>query len=145
MSRGDSELAFEESVEGALLAGGWVKGRPDTYDPELGLDLGQLMPFVQAVQPEVWHRLVQFAGNNLAVAERDLARLVAKEIDQRGVLDVLRNGIKDRGVRIRLAYFRPAHTVADDALAEYQQNRLSVTRQLRYSMDSTKSLDLALR
>ncbi|MEU8224754.1 type I restriction endonuclease [Kribbella sp. NPDC048915] len=87
---------------------------------------------------------MRFANNNLAVAERDLARVVAKEIDQRGVLDVLRNGIKDRGVRIRLAYFRPAHTVADDALAEYQQNRLSVTRQLRYSMDSTKSLDLAL-
>ncbi|MET9314204.1 type I restriction endonuclease [Kribbella sp. NPDC003505] len=87
---------------------------------------------------------MQFAGGDLAVAERDLTRVVAKEIDQRGVLDVLRNGIKDRGVRIRLAYFRPAHTVAEDALAEYQQNRLSVTRQLRYGANSTKALDLAL-
>jgi type I restriction enzyme R subunit len=121
-----------------------VKGRVDTYDPELGLDAGQLMPFVETVQPDAWDRLVQFAGGNLAVAERDFARVVAKELDQRGVLDVLRNGIKDRGVRIRLAYFRPAHTVAEDALAEYQQNRLSVTRQLRYGADSTKTLDLAL-
>ncbi|WP_202867711.1 type I restriction endonuclease subunit R [Kribbella pittospori] len=121
-----------------------MKGRGDTYDPELGLDPGQLMPFVQAVQPEAWEKLVQFAGGKLDVAERDFAKVVAKEVDQRGVLDVLRNGIKDRGVRVRLAYFRPAHTVADDALAEYQQNRLSVTRQLQYSADSTKALDLAL-
>ncbi|MEV6890923.1 type I restriction endonuclease [Kribbella sp. NPDC051137] len=137
-------MAFEEAVEGALLASGWVKGWADTYDPELGLDPGQLLPFVQTVQPDVWEQLVQFAGGHLDVAERDLVTVVAKALDQRGVLDVLRNGIKDRGVRIRLAYFRPAHTVADDALVEYQQNRLSVTRQLRYSADSTKALDLGL-
>ena len=34
---------------------------------------------------------------------------------------------------IRLAYFRPAHTLADDALDDYETNRLTVARQLHYS------------
>jgi type I restriction enzyme R subunit len=144
VSRAYTEQAFEDAVEGALIASGWLKGRVDTYDRELGLDAGQLMPFVQTVQRDEWNKLVQYAGEKLDAAERDFMQFVAKEINQRGVLDVLRNGVKDRGVRIRLAYFRPAHTVAEDALDEYRQNRLSVTRQLRYSDSTTNTLDLAL-
>jgi type I restriction enzyme R subunit len=34
--------------------------------------------------------------------------LVAKELDLRGTLDVLRHGVTDSGVRLRLAFFRPA-------------------------------------
>ena len=45
----------------------------------------------------------------------------------------------------RLAYFRPAHTLADDALVQYEENRLSVTRQLHYSTrEPDRSLDLVL-
>ncbi|WP_344209259.1 type I restriction endonuclease subunit R [Kribbella sancticallisti] len=95
-------------------------------------------------QPVEWDTLLQYAGGDVALAEREFLRFLAKEIDSRGVLDVLRNGVKDRGVRIRLAYFRPAHTVADDALDEYRKNRLSVTRQLRFSQENTNELDLAL-
>jgi type I restriction enzyme R subunit len=72
------------------------------------------------------------------------AQYLGKQIDERGVLDVLRRGVKDRGVLIRLAYFRPAHTITDDALAFYRKNRLTVTRQLRYSLANTNALDLVL-
>jgi len=54
------------------------------------------------------------------------------------VLDVLRRGVKDRGVRIQLAYCRPVHTIAEDALAQYAQNRLTVTRQLRCSSTASR-------
>ena len=58
---------------------------------------------------------------------------------------MLRHGVSRSGVRIRLAHFRPAHVVADDALDDYRRNRLSVTRQLHYSLSSPqKSLDLVL-
>ncbi|HEV8651357.1 MAG TPA: type I restriction endonuclease [Actinomycetes bacterium] len=82
-------------------------------------------------------------GANAAQAE--FARLVAKEIDDRGALDVLRHGVKDRGVTIKLAYFRPSHTLAQGALDNYKANRLTVMRQLHYSIrDPHKSLDLVL-
>ena len=42
-----------------------------------------------------------------AVREQFLKRLAA-EIERRGALDVLRNGIKDSGCKFQLAYFRPA-------------------------------------
>ena len=56
---------------------------------------------------------------------RQFAQRVAAEIDARGVLDVLRQGVKDRGVQIDLAYFRPGHTLAADALDEYNANVLT--------------------
>src|SRR5437870_4549937 len=36
-----------------------------------------------------------------------LLKRLASEIERRGALDVLRNGIKDSGVKFQLAYFRP--------------------------------------
>jgi type I restriction enzyme R subunit len=88
--------------------------------------------------------LEQYAGDDAGLAEREFLRFLAREIDVQGALDVVRNGVKDRGVRVKLAYFRPAHTVAEDALDDYRKNRLSVTRQLRYSNTNTNELDLVL-
>lgn len=144
MSRSHSERAFEDAVEGALLASGWHRGHHDSYQAEFGLDPSHLIPFIEATQPDAWRTLEQYAREDQALAEREFLRFLGKEIDSRGALDVLRNGVKDRGVRIQLCYFSPAHTVAEDALDEYRQNRLSVTRQLRYSTDNTNTLDLVL-
>ena len=67
-----------------------------------------------------------------------------RRLDARGTVDVLRHGVVDLGVTIRLAYFKPAHglTAALDAL--YAANRVTVTRQLPYDPNSHKTLDLAL-
>jgi type I restriction enzyme R subunit len=135
------EGMFESSVEAALLRNGWVVGEPVNYDPELGLDTADLRVVLAATQPDQWERLRTAYGEDPA---RQFARLVAKEIDSRGALDVLRRGVKDKGIRFRLAYFRPAHTLASGALDEYNANRLAVTRQLRHSAkEPHKSVDLA--
>ena len=76
---------------------------------------------------------------------RQFALRVASEIDSRGVLDVLRQGVKDRGVQMDLAYFRPGHTLAAGALEEYNANVLGVARQFHFShRDPSQSVDLAL-
>lgn len=142
--RVDTEAAFEEEIVAALLASGWVQGDQSSYRPEYGLDTGQLFTFIGATQPDAWDTLVAYSGDDQEHAMRELQRLLARELDERGALDVLRYGIKDRGVRVDLAYFRPAHTVAEDALVDYRKNRLSVTRQLHYSATTTHSVDLAL-
>lgn len=139
------ERAFEDAVEEAMLASGWHRGRRESYDPALGLDTEQLFTFIGATQADEWDGLRAYYGDDANEAQRQFARRVAREIDARGAVDVLRHGVKDRGHLIRLAYFRPAHTLADDALVRYEQNRLSVVRQLPYSeKEPGRELDLAL-
>jgi type I restriction enzyme, R subunit len=137
------EARFEDAIESALLDDGWLAG-PADYSTELGLDTSELESFIKDTQPDQVEQLA-VAHGGIDAAQRELAKLVASEIDDRGALDVLRHGVKDRGVTIRLAYFRPSHTLARGALDQYQANRLMIARQFRYSArDPGKSVDLAL-
>jgi type I restriction enzyme, R subunit len=137
------EQAFEARVEEELLRRGWVPSQ-HTYSPELALDTGELFKFVGATQAKAWERLVQLHGGDRNTAQRQFALRVASEVDARGVLDVLRHGVKDRGVSIALAYFRPGLLLAADALGDYNENVLTVARQLHFSArDAAQSVDLA--
>ena len=74
--------------------------------------------------------------------QKFLARLQG-EIGKRGVIDVLRHGIRHGPHEIALFYGAPSP--GNPAAAErFRQNRFSVTRQLRYSPSSENALDLAL-
>jgi type I restriction enzyme, R subunit len=137
------EQAFEVRVEDELLRRGWVRGQ-GTYSAELGLDTGELVRFIGATQGKAWEKLVQLHGGDRNTAQQQFALRVASEIDARGVLDVLRQGVKDRGVSIALAYFRPGLLLAADALDDYNENVLTVARQLHFSArDTTQSVDMA--
>jgi type I restriction enzyme R subunit len=137
------ELGFENRVEDELLRRGWVRGQR-TYSAELGLDTGELVRFVGATQGKNWAKLIQLYGGNSTTAQKQFALRVAGEIDARGVLDVLRQGVKDRGVQIALAYFRPGLLLTANALKEYNENVLTVERQLHFSArNATQSVDMA--
>ncbi|AZS74840.1 restriction endonuclease subunit R [Streptomyces lydicus] len=141
-----TEGAFEAHVEAELRRGprGWSRAQGG-FEAELGLDAGEMFRFIRATQRKRWNRLVDFYGNDQDATERQFAQRVAAEIDARGLLDVLRQGVRDRGVQIDLAYFRPGHTLAVDALSEYEANILTVARQLHYSVRHPRhSVDLAL-
>ena len=69
---------------------------------------------------------------------------VSKQIERRGVLDVLRKGIRDRGCHFNLTYFRPSSGMNPDQGRLYAQNRFSLIRQLKYSQRNEKSVDMAL-
>ena len=138
-----TEFAFEERVEYELLRRGWIRG-PRAYDAELGLATSELWEFVGKTQVKRFEKLIELHGGDQAAAMRAFAIRVANEIDARGVLDVLRYGVKDRGVLVDLCYSRPGHTLAADALKEYDANVLSVARQLHFSArDAAQSVDLA--
>ncbi|HEU5109713.1 MAG TPA: type I restriction endonuclease, partial [Micromonosporaceae bacterium] len=138
------EQAFEDAIEAELLDNGWERGlTKGGYRPDLGLDTAELDTFVGRTQKRALDKLVNAYGD-LPTAQVELAKRVAAEVDKRGALDVLRNGVKDRGVTIQLCYFRPGHTLAAGALDEYRGNQLTVVRQLRYSEKTGDEIDLAL-
>jgi type I restriction enzyme R subunit len=117
------------------------KRRPEDYDRTLCLIPRDVTDFVLATQPKEWEKLKQHHG--AAVQEQFLKRL-ASEIERRGALDVLRNGIKDSGVKFQLAYFRPASGLNEETRRLHQANLFAVVRQLRYSTKNENSLDLVL-
>ena len=49
------------------------------------------------------------------------------------MLDCLRHGVTDRGVKLRLAFFKPATGMNPETLALYDKNILTITRQVHYS------------
>jgi type I restriction enzyme R subunit len=138
------EERFEDAIEASMLAGGWVKGAPHDYRADLGLDVEQLFAFIHATQAMAWAKMLGYYGGDEATGRAKFARHLASELDQRGPLDVLRHGLKDHGVKVSMAYFAPASTLSAELVALHAANRLSVTRQLRYSATSGDELDLAL-
>ncbi|GIW53030.1 MAG: type I restriction endonuclease subunit R [Gemmatimonadales bacterium] len=167
MSPEISERSFEEAIERALLAygpdaeprgrskaaepepppygdyapGGYHKRRPEEYDRALCLIPRDVVDFVLATQPKEWQKLKAHYG---AEVEARFLRRLASEIESRGALDVLRQGIKDSGCKFQLAYFRPASGLNEEIQRLYRANIFSVVRQLRYSDRHEKSLDLVL-
>jgi type I restriction enzyme R subunit len=120
---------------------GYRCGDPADYDREYCVDLVQLTAFLRGTQPEVAEELD--LGNDGPTRRKFLARLQG-EISKRGVVNVLRHGIKHGPRDITLLYGRPSPG-NETAKTLYEQNRFSITRQLRYSRDETqRALDLML-
>ena len=149
---GPNEEKFEAEICDWLLAeGGYdevkndkAQGEVRDFDPVRGLDTAELFTFLGATQVELWDEVVKRYGGDPDRAQARFAVRLAGELDKRGVVDVLRHGVVDQGLTLRLAYFRPAHGLSADLVTKYEANRLTVTRQLRYQDGSGNALDLAL-
>ena len=138
-----NERKFEGQIEAWLLVhGGYAKGDPHALDRQLGLDPGEALAFVRETQADAWAQLAARHGGETAAETAFLKRL-ASELDARGTVDVLRHGVKDLGIELRLAFFRPAHGLTPELVGRYDANRLVLVRQFLYE-DSDKAIDLAL-
>ncbi|MBE2232468.1 MAG: type I restriction endonuclease subunit R [Anaerolinea sp.] len=126
----------------ALYGGtGWLLGHWQDYDREVAVDLVQLQAFLDATQPAV-AAAVDLAHDS-PTRRKFLARLQG-EVSKRGVIDVLRHGVKHGPHSLELFYGSPSPGNVT-AVERYAANRFSVTRQLRYSRAETQlALDLAL-
>ncbi len=119
----------------------WLPGDAASYDRAWTVDLVQLHAFLAATQPPLVAALD--LPNDSPTRYKFLARLQG-EIGKRGVIDVLRHGIKHGQHDVDLFYGTPSPG-NQKAARRFAQNRFSVTRQLRYSRDDTAhALDLAL-
>ena len=111
----EAPTAVQESPPpyGEYVPGGYLKRSCEDYDRSLCLIPRDVIDFILATQPKEWQRLKEHHGAE--VRERFLDAIV-REIDRRGALDVLRNGVKDSGCKFKLAYF-PAGERAERRVA----------------------------
>lgn len=145
------ERGFEDVITGSLVEAGGYRvckwgNKPEwagDFNPKLGLDTAELLAFIEETQPAAMKRLLEVHNGADGVRQQFGDRL-ARQLDERGAVDVLRHGVNDHGIEVRLAYFKPAHGLTPELTERYLANRLTVTRQLPYEAGAAKTLDLCL-
>ncbi|TAZ51027.1 type I restriction endonuclease subunit R [Rhizobium ruizarguesonis] len=139
------EISFEDEISAYMAGHGWLyeATAAETYDRARALFLPDLKAWIKDTQPKAWETLERSHG---ASAETVLADRLRKQLDDRGTLDVLRNGVELIGLRgiLSLAQFKPALAMNADILDRYHANRLRVVRQVRYSRYNENCIDLVL-
>jgi type I restriction enzyme R subunit len=141
MSKPHQEEQFETEIVEALRERGWRQGDPSEYDRTKALLPGEVVEFVRATQPKKWDHWQNIHGDGL---EDRLAREVAKKASKRGSLEIIRHGFRFSGRQVRLAFFEPAHGLNPDLREKYEQNRLTVVRQLPFDPNTNETVDLCL-
>ena len=111
------------------------------YDRSLCLIKDQVIDFIKTTQPEKWERLTEIY--DLDTENKILSR-ISSEVSKRGIVDVLRNPVVDRGVYLNLCYFEPKSDLNPEHLKLFQSNRFTVMRQLHYSNQNENSIDMGL-
>ncbi len=136
------EKNFEQDIEQYLLSeGGYVKGTMAKYDKKRAIDMPVMIQFIEATQPKQWARYQNIYGDK---AEAQLYKVFQHDVSKYGLIHVLRNGIKDRGVGIKFVYFAPASNLNTELVEKYQHNILTETRQFAYSTENNNTIDMVL-
>ena len=120
---------------------GYEQGHSRDFNVEYAVDMVRLFRFLKDTQPDAVEKL------QLETSAQKRAQFLARvrdEITKRGIVDVLRRGIKAYPASLVMFYMTPSVN-NPAAAALFAKNIFSVTRQLHFSPDETKlSLDLCV-
>lgn len=137
-----SEKGFETLIVNWLVEqNGYEQGANDDYNKEYAVDEIRLFRFLNDTQPR---EMAKLGVNNSDQKKRQFLNRLSGEIAKRGIIDVLRNGVKAYPADLIMFYFTPTEN-NEKSKRMFEKNIFSVTRQLRYSIDASKlALDLCL-
>lgn len=120
---------------------GYEQGTNADYNRDYAIDETRLFRFLQDTQPDSLDKLGVFKSE---IKKNQFLNRLQGEIAKRGIIDVLRNGIKVYPASLIMFYLTPTENNAK-AKEMYEKNIFSVTRQLMYSNDSTRlALDMCI-
>ena len=137
-----TEKGFETLIVNWLVdQNGYEQGTNDDYSKEYAVDETRLFRFLNDTQPR---EMAKLGVNNNDQKKRQFLNRLSGEIAKRGIIDVLRNGVKAYPADLIMFYFTPTEN-NEKSKQMFEKNIFSVTRQLRYSIDASKlALDLCL-
>lgn len=124
-----------------MLDDGYSKLASGAFDTGRAIFPDEALAFIRETQSKTWEKLEALHGAE--TGERVLQAL-CKWQDTHGALTTLRHGFKCFGKTLRIAFFRPAHSLNPELEARYRANRLGITRQLYFSGNNKKSLDAVI-
>lgn len=141
-----SEKGLEEIIVNYLVEhNGFERTRTDgdipDYEPAYAMDTARLFAFLMATQPEEFAKLNISAANN----RKNFLERVSKDITNRGVIDVLRNGVKCYPVNNLVMFCQTPSAKNAAAQEKFSKNIWSVARQVHYSAkDTALSVDIVV-
>lgn len=119
----------------------YEQGTNADYNRDYAIDETRLFRFLQDTQPDALDKLGVFKAD---MKKKQFLNRLQGEIAKRGIIDVLRNGMKVYPANLIMFYLTPTENNAK-AKEMYEKNIFSVTRQLMYSNDSTRlALDMCV-
>jgi type I restriction enzyme R subunit len=138
---GYSEKNLEEHIENSLVQLGYKSRLFSEYD-RINCSISEdIVGFIKDTQEKEYNKLQDQYGSD---TDKKLIIRINNEISSRGLIDVLRKGIKDRGCNFRMLYFQPKNNLNPEHQELFQKNRFVVIRQLHYSTKNENSIDMGL-
>ena len=153
MGTDTSEKGLEAHITQHLcLVNGFEERHFDQYNRTECVDEELLFKFLEETQPKEVAKLKQSHGSNfrqriLYLVNRKIKdEIVVNEKCLGGIINLLRTEITDgnTGIKLKLFYDKPVSNLNPIDAERYEKNIFSVTRQLHFSTQNEKSLDLVV-
>jgi len=147
MAEGTKEKHFEEHIVKYLTKVAepefpeYSEKDNSVYDKDLCLIPEDIIEFIKDTQKEKYDALATQYGS---AVDTKIVERIAEEVRKRKTLEVMREKVRDRGQVLDLVYFKPAHSKTPEHIQNYQKNRLTIIRQLKYSKKNENSIDIVL-
>ncbi|WP_040250200.1 type I restriction endonuclease subunit R [Psychroserpens mesophilus] len=139
-SQGFTIDSVNENAEIYRTGKGYYIGQPSYFNAQFAIDELFFWDFLQSTQKEELEKLQKQSDWKLKILNR-YDRLVKKY----GILYLLKKGLQVDDAHFTLFYQLPLASSSKTIKDRFQQNRFSVTRQLRYSVDNPREeIDLVL-
>jgi type I restriction enzyme R subunit len=136
------EIGLESLIVNYLVDyNGYEQGHNEDYNRDYAIDEVRLLRFLKDTQPDEVEKLGIFYSDH---KKNQFFNRLQGEIARRGVIDVLRKGIKVYPANLIMFYMTPTEKNIK-AKEMFDKNIFSVTRQLMYSKDNAKlALDFVI-
>ena len=133
-----SERGFQKSIARYLTqTNGYRETKPRDYDKEFCVNIAQLLEFIEKTQEDAYE-LIQKRG------ERQFLVRLDRKIKEKGIVEVLRKGVKHLDKTVRVFYTQPVSEFNPRDSERYNANIFSVTQELIYSKENRNKLDLVI-
>jgi type I restriction enzyme R subunit len=134
------EENFQSVIKDYLIKeNGYLASSNYNYDKHHALDKEMLFNFLEATQEKKMDKLQEIHGPNYK--QKIIFRL-NKELARRSMIDVIKHGVKDYGIKLDFAYFKPPTSFNQELNKLYQENIFSVIEELNYQ--DSKRIDLVI-
>lgn len=122
---------------------GYLLRENTAYNNVACIDSELLFKFLEATQPKAVAKLKTYHKD---LYKLKIIKRINDQIQAKGVIEVLRKGITDgfTDTKLHLLYDKPVSIYNASANVLYQVNRFSVMRQVYFSPQNKKSLDLVV-